>query len=119
VLYFAWVIPVGGATALLALFYLRFLRGLPAPFGRLFILSGACYVAGTLGTEVLGATFHQANGNRTFTYQLVTILEETLKMLGLTGLAYALIRFLARRDGRVCLGFWGSCRECGGNWRAA
>lgn len=104
-LHFAWVIPLGGFVALLALVYLRFLRDLPAPFGKLFVLSGALYVAGAIGVEMLGSAYHQASGNRTFAYQLITIAEETLEMLGIVVFAYALMRFLARRDGRVCLDF--------------
>jgi hypothetical protein len=104
-LYFAWVIPFGSLVALLALSYLRFLRDLPAPFGRLFVLSGVLYVTGALGAEMLGSAYHQVNGNRTLTYQLITIVEETLEMLGIVVFAYSLMRFLARQNGRVCLGF--------------
>lgn len=103
--YFAWVIPVGGIAALLAFSYLQFLHALPAPLGRLFVLSGALFVAGALGVEMLGAAYYEANGKLTMTYQIIATAEETLEMLGLAVFAYTLMRFLARLKGKVCLGF--------------
>lgn len=103
-MHFAWVVPVGGLVAVLALFYLPFLRSLPAPFGRLFVLSGVLYVGGALGAEMAGAAYFEVHGTGTFVYQLMTIVEETLEMLGLAVFANALIRFLARQDGGTRLG---------------
>lgn len=104
-LYFAWIVPFGGFVAVLALLYLPFLRRLPAPFGRLFVLSAALYVGGALGMEMPGAAYYEAHGKRNFTYQLLTTVEETLEMLGAAVFGYALMRFLAHAGGGVRLAF--------------
>ena len=104
-MYFAWIIPAGALVAVLAVVYLPFLRALPPPFGRLFVLSGALYLGGALGVEMPGGAYYERHGDQTFTYQLITTVEETLEMLGLTVFAYSLMRFLARRAESVRLGF--------------
>lgn len=104
--YFAWVIPAWGIVAMMALFYLPFLRGLPEPCGRLFVLSGVLYVGGAVGVEMPGGAYYEAYGKQNFTYQLITTVEETLEMLGLTVFAYALMRYLGRGNRSVRIAVW-------------
>ena len=51
---FAWIIPYGLATLLVAVVYLKFLLNLPKRTMVLFLVSGALYVSGALGFEMLG-----------------------------------------------------------------
>jgi hypothetical protein len=104
-IHFPWVIPGAALVAVLALLYLPFLRGLPAPFGRLLLLSAALYVGGALGVEMLGAAYAEVHGIYGFGYHLITTVEETLEMLGVVVFAYALMRFLGRHDDGVRLRF--------------
>ncbi len=103
--HFPWVIPAGGLVAVLALLYLPLLRGLPAPIGPLFVLSAALFVGGALGVEMLGAAYAEKHGIQAFGYRLLTTVEESLEMLGVTVFAYALMRFLAHQVRDVHLAF--------------
>ena len=103
--HFPWVIPAGGLVAALTLIYLPFVRDLPAPIGRLFVLSAALYVGGALGVEMLGAAHAETHGVYELTYYLITTVEETLEMLGVAVFAYALVRFLGLQQRKVRLSF--------------
>jgi hypothetical protein len=52
---YAWVIPYGIAAALFGLASIPFLLHLPRPIARLFLASGAIYVMGAIGMEVVAA----------------------------------------------------------------
>jgi hypothetical protein len=104
-MYFAWIIPVGGFVVMLALLYLPFLRSLPPRFGGLFILSAVLYVGGAVGMEMPGAAYFEVHGKHNFTYQSITIVEETLEMLGAALFAYALMGFIAQQHRKICVAF--------------
>ncbi|MBW2280593.1 MAG: hypothetical protein JRG76_06285 [Deltaproteobacteria bacterium] len=62
VLYYPWVLPVGIAVAAIGLAYLRFLRALPSPFGRRFMVAGSVYVTGALLLEFPTAAWYERYG---------------------------------------------------------
>lgn len=79
---FPWVI--GGAAAAAAVFALCLadLRRLPVPVMRLITLSGAIYVSGALGVEMMGGWWSSNHGEINMTYQLIVACEESLELLG-------------------------------------
>ena len=83
VFYFIWVIP-GIVVALASfLFFLKFLLLLPIKVMRSFIFSGALYVGGAIGFELIGGYYAGIYGNNTtFSYTLIATLEESLEMAG-------------------------------------
>jgi hypothetical protein len=92
------LLVTGAAAALLAAFaYLRFLLALPFRIGAIFAVAGALYLGGAVGMEI--AAGGAAGGTKAGL--LLGTLEETLEMAGLILFGYALLRFLARPDGRV------------------
>jgi hypothetical protein len=97
-LYFAWVVPAWIFVIVFAFAYLRFLLALPKPFKQLFILSGALYIAGVLGLEMPGGAYAEVSGRDTFAFHMIATVEEVLEMAGLALFAYALVRFLGRRQ---------------------
>ena len=95
-LYFAWVIPMGALTLGVGLSSLRLLAALPSSTRWLMVGSGALFVGGALGMEMVGGAWYERHGDvEDMTYALMTTLEELLEMSGVTLFLYALTGHLA------------------------
>lgn len=96
-LYFAWVIPYGIIVVLLLLAFYRFLNKLPVKTKRLIIASGAIYVLGALGFELLGGKQYVSDGEvQTFIFKLLYTIEESMEMLGIVLFLYTLTDYFKR-----------------------
>jgi hypothetical protein len=89
-----WVIPVSLLLLVFLLFFLRFLHDLAPRYRRLFIASGAVYVAGALGLEAAGGLYAEWDKKAGFVYQLLVHLEETCEMMGIVLYIYTLHSYL-------------------------
>jgi len=96
VFYFAWVIPVGIATALLGLFYARFLLHLPRITAAMFVIAGGIYIGGAIGMEMVGSWIIETQYR--WSYAVAFHAEEFLEMAGLVVFLYAMLDY-ARRSG--------------------
>lgn len=97
-LYNTWVIPAGLFVAGLALWMRRFFFSLPRRTLAMFALSGALYVGGALGMEMVGSAYvtsHEFN-RQTTTYSLMATIEELMEMSGVIVFAYALLSYMHR-----------------------
>jgi hypothetical protein len=99
-LHFAWTAPALLIIAVVARAYLGFLFHLPRDIARLFVLAGAMYLGGAIGMEIVGG-WYLANHGDTFTYALMTGLEESLEMLGVVLAIYTQLRYIASTTGSV------------------
>ena len=59
------------------------------------------YVAGALGVEALGGMYAETHGQRNLVYGLITTVEETLEMAGMSIAAFALLEYLRDHIGRI------------------
>lgn len=103
--YWGWVIPATIFVAVFGLAYLGFLLHLGRRIRFLFVLSGAIYVFGALGTEFPLAYWYEEHGSRNFTYGLLSLAQEGLEMLGVTLFCSALLSYLAAHCGKPQIGF--------------
>lgn len=95
-LYYAWVIPYGLLVLVLGLSLTRFLRRLPPPTRRQFLLAAALYLSGALGLELFGGRYYEAHhGAADLHYTLLTTAEELLEMVGVVVFIDALLSFMA------------------------
>lgn len=94
-LHYAWVIPYGLFTLFVGVTYIRFLLRLPRPIAWGFVLSGALYVGGALGVEMIDAAVGQAMGEHSVAYLILIGFEETAESLGVILFIYALLRYAA------------------------
>lgn len=94
--HFAWVLPALIIVALIGLLYVRFIFALPPQTRRWLIISGAMYVGGALGVEMIGGAYLDAIVVRNFTYELIVTVEETLEMLAIALLLRTLLIHAAR-----------------------
>jgi hypothetical protein len=95
IFYFGWVIPAGVLVTIFWLSYLRFLIELPARTRLGFLISGATYVGGALGVELVLGYWSALHGTENLGYGLIDALEETLEMLGASMFIYTLATVLA------------------------
>lgn len=91
--YFAWVIPGMILVACVFLIYLRFLLRLQRRYALLFVASGAVFIAGALGVELITAQSYEESYDDG-PYHLLTTLEESLEMAGIILFIHALLRYL-------------------------
>ncbi|MBW4619965.1 MAG: hypothetical protein KME17_11500 [Cyanosarcina radialis HA8281-LM2] len=94
VLYFTWVVPAFIFLAIFLLSFWRFINSLPAKTRQLFIGAGSLYIAGALGVELLGGYYADKLGFNSIPYILVSLLEETLEMLGVVVFIYAILGYI-------------------------
>jgi len=88
---YAWVVPALVLVPALALSSIPFLLSLPRRTALWFVASGAIYVAGALGCEMLeGLT--DGSG---LTFVLLYLVEESLEIVGIVSFFFSLMDFLA------------------------
>jgi len=105
IFYFAWVIPFALLLLVLFLAYLRFLLRLPRRFGALFVLAGAVYVGGALGTELPISAWYEVHGGDNLVYGLLNLGQESLEILGASIFCAALVGYLAAQFGTLRIVF--------------
>lgn len=95
-LHYAWVVPGVLAVTVTTVVFVPFLRRLPVRLRGLVLLSGGLYLAGALGMEALGGAIESAAGDRGgYLYVAATTVEETLELLAVAVLLYALLDHLS------------------------
>lgn len=107
-LYYAWVIPGAVAAVVVASYFLPFVLSLPSKVRSLMLLSGAMYVAGAIGFELLGTAvrvnaagfpFDNSTINPPFAYVPLAAAEEGLEMTAIAVFIFACLLYL-RSTGR-------------------
>jgi hypothetical protein len=94
--YFAWIIPGAIFFLLFALSCFKFVKTLPTKTRILLMLAGATFVTGAIGVEMIGAWHDDTFGPQAdLTYVLIVTIEETLEMLGVLMLFYALLSYMS------------------------
>lgn len=106
VFYFAWVIPGALFVSCFGLLFLRFLSRLAPRTRWLFIASGAIFVAGAIGMELVAGLIFERAGSpeaavRSLAHTASQTVEEFFEMLGVTLFIYALLDFISREIGSI------------------
>lgn len=93
-----WVVPYGVLTAWFAAAYFPFLMRLPSKTRFGLILSGAIFVGGAIGVDMISAAEYEAakeTGVRSLKYYLLYSLEEFMEMFGIALFIYYVLDYLA------------------------
>lgn len=93
-LYYAWVIPYAIVLCVFLSVYLKFLLLLPRKIMMLFLLSGAVFVSGAIGLEMVGGWQAQLHGSQGILYSILYTCEEFLEMLGIVFFIYTLLAYI-------------------------
>jgi len=102
-LYFPWVVPYGFAVIVFILVYLKFTLKLPKRAAVLFILSGTVYLTGAIALDMLGGREADLHGYDSITYCILYTIEEFLETIGVVVLIYALLSYIERQFGYLCV----------------
>ena len=105
VLYYAWVIPYGILLLIFVGFYAKFLFSLPKETAVMFVISGAVFVTGAFGFELVSGYLVDATGTGSLLQSFLNLIEEVLEMIGSTLFIYTLLSYLANRFPDLRLSF--------------
>lgn len=103
VFYYAWVVVALPLLVLLAVVLLPLLRSLPRWTLLAFLLSGAVYVGGALGMEMVGGAIASDGGGGSLRLHTVVTVEELFEMVGMTLFLAAVNEHRRRHVGTVRL----------------
>lgn len=98
--YYGWVLAGIAFLCLMSLLFLPLMLRLRPGFALRFVASGAVFVSGALGAEMLGAAVESgwlADFPLGLTWTRIVIIEETLEMTGLVLLTHTLLAVLSTR----------------------
>lgn len=97
--HFAWVIPAMAVVGAGLLAAIPFLRSLPARTAVLFLVSGAVFVSGAIGLEMVGAKAAFEHGDvGSPGYRAAANIEEALEGLGVILFLYAILDYRRRPE---------------------
>jgi hypothetical protein len=100
--YIAWVIPYAILTLIFGIIFRGFLLDLPNHTRRLFILSGAIFIFGALGIELIESKSFTFFGTKeTVFHSALWSIQEFLEMLGVLIFIYALVEYASSNLGKV------------------
>lgn len=102
-LYYAWVIPYGVALVFFIIAYSKFLFELPKNIMILFLVSGATFISGAVGFELLGGKQADLYGTDNILYSIITTCEESLEMLGVAIFIYSLLTYIVDQFGSMII----------------
>ncbi|PIV73412.1 MAG: hypothetical protein COW55_13100 [Rhodobacteraceae bacterium CG17_big_fil_post_rev_8_21_14_2_50_65_11] len=92
---FAWIVPGTVFVLAVAAVVVPMLRRLPSRLFRQMLLAGAIFVGGAVGLEGLGWYVTHVDGGWTFRFLMLTWVEESLEVAGLSVFLVALSRTIA------------------------
>ncbi|RDV25572.1 hypothetical protein DXV75_09790 [Alteromonas aestuariivivens] len=93
----AWVILAFIFLPVMALLYFRFLMAMERRSAILFITSGAVYISGVAGVEMVSGVMKGLYSTQSLAFAISTTVEETLELLGLALFSFALTDYAARQ----------------------
>ncbi len=94
-LHWAWVVPYGILTLVVAAYFMGFVLRLPPKTRNLIAISGVLFVTGALGLEFVEGYLYKRYGLDHLYNRIMYCLEELLEMSGVTLFIYALLDYLA------------------------
>jgi hypothetical protein len=99
-LYYAWVIPYGIGVLALAFAYIPFFLKLDLRMFKLMMLSGAVFITGAIGLELIGGKWF-VEGSPKLTLMILYTVEELLEMVGVSIFIYSLLWYISIRDRKL------------------
>ncbi|MEQ8419624.1 MAG: hypothetical protein RIB64_06415 [Arenibacter algicola] len=93
-LYYGWVIPYGILILLLGTTYFRFVMALQSKVRYYMILSGAIFIMGSVGVEMITAKIAFIGGEENWAYITLMTIEEGMEMFGIALFIYTLFLYI-------------------------
>lgn len=90
-LHYAWVIPYALLVVVALIYFFKFVWNLPVRLKNLIFIAGFVYVFGALGLEIVESYIDTSIGTDNLLYMVLVSIEESLEMLGIAIMCYALL----------------------------
>lgn len=97
---YAWIIVAIPLVAILGIALLGYLRRLPVPTRRAFLVAGAVFLGGAIGLEAIGGAVLEAGITGHGVNRLLVSIEEALENVGIALFIGALLRHMAATGAR-------------------
>lgn len=110
----AWVLLAFILIPVFLVLFARFFISLPARSRKLLALSGSTYLVGAVGIEMFSGLVKSIYGNQHIRFAFMTTVEESVEMLGLALIIYALADYMARSGIELRLAFDNQHRSANG-----
>ncbi len=94
-LHFAWVIPYAIIVIIIGILLLKFLLKLDKSIAKGFVISGAIFVFGAIGLEILGAKEAFESGQNSLLFIGLSTIEEIMEMSGVLLFIFYLLKSLS------------------------
>lgn len=103
-LFFAWIVPYAVVVLGVGIIYVRFLIKLPRRTAAFMVLSGALYLGGALGVEMLSGWYFKSHGEHfDLGYYLLSALEEAFETMGTVLFVWTLLDYIETTFGSLRL----------------
>lgn len=93
-----WIIPYAVLLLLFFLFFIRFFLNLPTSTKISFFIAGFIYVMGAVGVELFSGQFILRHPSSLLLYNIISIFEELLEMIGIVLFARSLVNYIAENS---------------------
>jgi hypothetical protein len=105
IFYYSWVVVAIPLVILFAVYFSGFLFHLPVKTRNRFLLAGGLYVAGAFGFELVGGWFADQYGIDHPIISVLTIIEETIEMVGIVIFIHALLEYIRENSQEIKINF--------------
>lgn len=93
---FSWWIVYALFIIILSVIYLKFFIRLPKRIQKIFLIAALVFISGSIILEIVGTYFYSIDNNtKTFTFYVISSIEETLEMVGLVIFIYGLLKYIS------------------------
>lgn len=89
--YFVWLVPGVVVLVIVGFMYVGFVWRLPRRTRRIVIVASITFLIGGVGMEMVGRAWADARGVEKVGYDLITLLEEVLELVGVSLFIYGLM----------------------------
>ena len=103
-LHFAWVVPYFALLCVLLVATGKLLQSVPPNIAKQFVAAGIMFVAGAMGVEMIGSDWYSRAGDQSWIYGVMTTVEESLELIGLSLFILTLSCYLVDLEGNALLG---------------
>jgi len=104
---YPWVIPAMLFVLVFIIFFFKFWRNLPQKTRLLFLISGALYISGVIGIELISGKYAELHGEQNLIYNMIIMIEEFLEMAGCLCFIYTLLRYIEEHIQNIQICFIG------------
>jgi hypothetical protein len=98
-----WILPLGIFALGIAIYMVPLLLDVPRATAVMLVISGAIYVGGAAGVELLSQKPFSLVTFGSYPYEFEVALEEGMEMLGILLFIHTLLRYIAARNYRALL----------------